>query len=325
MRHPLRLSLSLILLVLALPACLDAQETLEALVQAAEQGDPESQYDLGEAHRRGDGVPQDFAEAARWYRMAAEQGHRLAQSSLGLAYRNGEGVLKDDFEAARWFQLAAEQTVTFRFVSLHAAMEEDPAEAVRVFQMEAESGHARSQFRLGVAYMSGEDVPQDLAEAAHWFQVAAQNYPIAGDLARNLEAAERGDPAALAQAQFSLGWAYEEHLIDVFGDLAEAVRWYRMAAEQGHVAAQFSLGVAYMDGEAGVLKDPPEAVRWYRMAAEQGHYGAKFTLGGLVREWRGRSPRHRPRAYVAQHRRSECLASNPRFESSRGRGDSGRT
>ena len=55
----------------------------------------------------------------------------------------------------------------------------------------------------------------------------------------------------------------------VLKDEAEAVRWYRLAAEQGYAIAQHNLGVMYDKGE-GVLKDDAEAVRWYRLAAEQG-------------------------------------------------------
>jgi TPR repeat protein len=46
-----------------------------------------------------------------------------------------------------------------------------------------------------------------------------------------------------------------------------------MAAEQGHTIAQFNLGLCFMYGQ-GVAKDPVEAVKWYRMAAEQGHADA---------------------------------------------------
>ena len=41
----------------------------------AEQGDASAQYNLGVTYRTGEGVPQDSAEAVRWYRLAAEQGY----------------------------------------------------------------------------------------------------------------------------------------------------------------------------------------------------------------------------------------------------------
>jgi hypothetical protein len=41
----------------------------------AEQGDPRAQNGLGLMYANGEGVPEDHAAAASWYRKAAEQGH----------------------------------------------------------------------------------------------------------------------------------------------------------------------------------------------------------------------------------------------------------
>lgn len=66
------------------------------LKAAAEQGDVKAQLSLGEMYARGEGVPQDYVEAAKWYRKAAEQGNADAQTTLGLMYSEGVGVPKDD-------------------------------------------------------------------------------------------------------------------------------------------------------------------------------------------------------------------------------------
>ena len=50
-------------------------------------------------------------------------------------------------------------------------------------------------------------------------------------------------------------------------DDREAVKWFRLAAEQGAARAQFNLGIMYADGE-GVPQDDKEAVKWFRLAAE---------------------------------------------------------
>ena len=63
----------------------------------------------------GEGVPQDDAEAVRWFRLAAEQGEARAQFNLGIRYANGEGVPQDDAEAIRWYRLAAEQGEEYNF------------------------------------------------------------------------------------------------------------------------------------------------------------------------------------------------------------------
>ena len=61
-------------------------------------------------------------------------------------------------------------------------------------------------------------------------------------------------------------------------DYAQAVKWYRKAAEQGFAEAQYNLGVRYDQGQ-GVPQDYAEAVKWYRKAAEQGDAEAQLNLG----------------------------------------------
>jgi TPR repeat protein len=63
----------LVLLSLA-AASLEAQDVLEPLLLAADQGSPDAQYDLGLAYSNGGVLPRDDAEAVRWFRMAADQG-----------------------------------------------------------------------------------------------------------------------------------------------------------------------------------------------------------------------------------------------------------
>ena len=65
------------------------------------RGDAEAQYNLGIMYAQGLGVPQDDAEAVRWYRLAAAQGNAGAQSYLGFMYDDGRGVPQDDAEAVR--------------------------------------------------------------------------------------------------------------------------------------------------------------------------------------------------------------------------------
>ena len=47
----------------------------------------------------GQGVPPDYAEARKWYRLAADQGNADAQTILGLMYHFGQGVPQDYAEA----------------------------------------------------------------------------------------------------------------------------------------------------------------------------------------------------------------------------------
>jgi TPR repeat protein len=80
-----------------------------------------------------------------------------------------------------------------------------------------------------------------------------------------------------SEAQYNLGWCYYDGL-GVEQSYSEAVKWVRKAAEQGHTYAQNSLGFYYHNG-LGVEQSYYEATKWFRKAAEQGHANAQCNLG----------------------------------------------
>ena len=127
----------------------------------------------------GEGVPQDDAEAVRWYRLAAEQGDAEAQFSLAYMYDIGRGVLQDDTQAIRWYRLAADQgnaTAESSLGLMYAngrGVPQDDAEAARWSRLAAEQGYATAQYNLGVMYAEGRGVPQDDAEAIRLWRLAA--------------------------------------------------------------------------------------------------------------------------------------------------------
>jgi TPR repeat protein/photosystem II stability/assembly factor-like uncharacterized protein len=241
----------------------DDSAALENRKPFAEQGDAIEQFRRGLMYRKGQGVPQDYAEAVKSYRLAAEQGHAAAQNHLGIMYMRGEGVSQDYQEAAKWYRLAAEQgsaDAQFNLANLYQdgnGVPQDHAEAVKWYRLSAEQGEAAAQNNLGLMYSEGEGVPQDSAQAANWYRIAASQ--------------------GHANAQFNLGLAYKNGK-GVPQDDTEAVKWYRLAAEQGHPPAQFNLGYMY-DAGKGVPQDYAEAVKWYRLSAEQGYANAQNNLG----------------------------------------------
>ena len=96
------------------------------------------------------------------------------------------------------------------------------------------------------------------------------------------------DPAAqerARQAQAAIE-ARKARNFTVTKDYAEALQWFRKAAEQGHDGAQFRLGIMYSGGR-GVTRDDTEAVQWYRKAAEQGDAYAQYALGMIYGQGRG--------------------------------------
>lgn len=80
---------------------------LKVWLPAAEEGDAEAQYYVGQMFERGLGVDPDFEAAAQWYLKASEQDYSAAQIALGSLYEAGRGVPQDSEEALRWYRRAA--------------------------------------------------------------------------------------------------------------------------------------------------------------------------------------------------------------------------
>jgi TPR repeat protein len=78
-----------------------------------------------------------------------------------------------------------------------------------------------------------------------------------------LAKAGRGDLEAQANlgVKYTFGFGVERNY-------AEAIKWYRMAADSGHPAAQLNLGLMYANGQ-GTTRDLVEAYKWCLLAAER--------------------------------------------------------
>jgi TPR repeat protein len=146
----------------------------------ADAGDPAAQFKMGVAHEYGEGVSQDYAQAAAWYRKAADQEHArseapvLAQFALAVLYERGQGVPQNFAQAAAFYRKAANR------------------------------GHRGAQAALSVLCTSGQGVTQDLVEAHMWLNIAASR--ASGDEHTKFAAARdslaaRMTPVQIAEAQ----------------------------------------------------------------------------------------------------------------------------
>ena len=132
------------LLLIAPTSALVAQESnrLQALVEAAEAGDADAQFNLGTRHAQGQGVATSDTLAVQWLRRAADQGHTRARLNLGMMYLRGRGVAEDPEAATDWFRLAAAD------------------------------GYPDAMHNLGAAYANGTGVMRDAARAYMWLWLA---------------------------------------------------------------------------------------------------------------------------------------------------------
>ncbi len=96
-----------LLLVTATSLFAQQKPLRERLLESAQKGDAEAQFELGKNYETGRiGLPKDFAQAEHWYRLSAQQGDPFAEASLGLLFQFGKGVKKDAVQALMWYEVA---------------------------------------------------------------------------------------------------------------------------------------------------------------------------------------------------------------------------
>lgn len=235
-------------------------------------GDTEAMSNLGRRYCSGNGVGQDFDEAAKWYRKALWKGSAEARCGLGLLYLSGKGVGRDPGKALKWLQESADLGFAGAMKSLGDmyaggdGVPQDDEAAADWYRNAAEHGSADAEYIMGEMYSEGRLVPRNDGVAAGWYR----------------KAAEQGN----ADAQYILGGMYRDG-IGVRKDQAEAGRWYRRAsracrmdAESGNAAAQCVLGVMYENG-LGVRRNFERAADWYGKAASQGYAEAQERLDAM--------------------------------------------
>jgi localization factor PodJL len=120
-------------------------------------------------------------------------------------------------------------------------------------------GDAAAAYEIGLRFAEGRLVPQNLAEAAEWFERAAKQ--------------------GLVPAQFRLGGLYEKGL-GVKKDPEIARRLYTAAAEAGNAKAMHNLAVLHAEGLDG-RPDYQTAAKWFRKAAEHGVADSQYNLAIL--------------------------------------------
>jgi TPR repeat protein len=157
-----------------------------------------------------------------------------------------------------------------------------------------------AQYQLGRRYLLGLGTPADEKEGLRLLKEAA-------DKSNNLEAMhmvavcyatesgvtkkserdafkyfEKAASGGLAEAQFKLGTAYENGLLNLKPDVNLAMKWHLAAAKQGHARAQYKYARLIYQ-----TQDYPAAAEWFRKAAEQGLIEAQVWTGGLYSTGQG--------------------------------------
>ena len=219
----------------------DLMEKFKLFKNAATQGNVTAQFKLAKMYEKGDGIEADLIEAVNWYSKAAEQGHIEAQFEVAMMYYNMYKLKQCDSELAeKWLKKAAEQ------------------------------GHLMAQHKLGRLYLEMSDIADDVYEY-EYYRIDAFNY-----LKMSAEQGYVKDQYELAKLYLTrITWGPVED-----DDKEKAMYWFNKSAEQGDVDAQFELAGIYNSWKVGE-PNLAEALKWYKMAADQGHKKAIEMLDRL--------------------------------------------
>ena len=221
------------------------EKAAQCLREAAEHGYPQAQLYYGGCLKKGIGVEQDLPAAVEWFRKSAAQEFPVAFYELAVCCENGEGMAPNPDEAIEWYQKALEGGI------------EEAREALE-----------------RVAKLKEESTPE--ARALALYNQALELFDQQG---RDVEC------AGLLRQSAELGyvWAqlfYGRFLCKGIGtalDPAEAVEWFRKAADQDCPGAFYELGVCYENGD-GVGRDLDAALEWYRKALAADFTGAQNAI-----------------------------------------------
>lgn len=163
---------------------LDVKTSVEWFQKAAAGGHPDAQLLLGVQYAVGSVIPRDLGEARHWFSKLAGSSAlsaRTAQEYLGTFYEKGMGGPQDYSEAMRWYELAVQgghaPYAEFALGAMYEFGRGVPAnldKALDLYRTAAFRQYRPAQYRLGVAYLRGEGVRRDLAEALKWLAFSVE-------------------------------------------------------------------------------------------------------------------------------------------------------
>lgn len=237
---------------------------------AAEEGQSDAMYKLGEAYLKGAGTEKNTVKGVEWLEKAADAGDDTAMFELGLMYYAGRDVKKDLVRAMHFFTRSSQAGNALAMYNLgriyHIGDEgigADAAKAVQLYEEAAQAGLTEAMNQLSQMYFFGDIVQQDYAKAAHYYQLSANG----GDL----------------KGMYNLAILYLNG-VGVEQNIRKAMLWFIKAARQGDPDSMYRLGVLFESG-IGIEQDLEKAIYWYQTAAQNGQNEAKEHLVRLGENW----------------------------------------
>ena len=301
-----------IYLILACTALTAWGQTMDELLQKANAGDAQAQYEMGIiCYSNGiDGNEKSYREAINWFMKAADQGHVAALYYVGLCFINGTGCEKSkayDKLGVICLKKSAEQGFAQAQNELGCCylygegVTKNEKEAEKLFFQALKNGDNDAYFSLGLLYERSDKEKAVYYYKKHmdaWYKTFGKQNPTTAENLRKLgveynpasPSPSSGYNNSMANRQestdsqtgptdpvdqYNLGVDYYQKK-----DYDKAAYWFEKAAEQGLAEAQLNLGHIYYNyNDIGVSSDWEKALYWYEKAALQGNAKAQTQTG----------------------------------------------
>lgn len=172
-------------------------------------------------------------------------------------------------------KLAALAVFCLLFATLAHASDADTLKAMVAL---ANKGDAEAQYHVGMMYNNGIGSQQDPKQAFEWFQKSTESndplgaYKLGCYYAGQFAGVVATDPDAALKYKLvaaKAGYALAQHdvaiLYDRQGNQEEALKWWKMAGDQGYPSALFSLSRAYSAGK-GTPRDLSLSFAYFKLS-----------------------------------------------------------
>jgi TPR repeat protein len=215
---------------------------------AADKGQPNAQFRLGDLLTQGAFLKQDKKEGFQWFRKASDNGHKEATHRVALAHLYGEGVDQDVLTAIALLTRNAEekwpnsQVLLGKIKIAGSHLPLDIAGGVQMIMSAADAGDGGAIYEMGLLYDFGIGVQEDPTKAfEHYSQAAAKH---------------------IGSARYMLGVAYYTGR----GVSADIDKGFENFVKSVEPEAYFRLGLMSEVGFWGQKKDLKAARKFYGVA-----------------------------------------------------------
>lgn len=260
-------------------------------------------YRIGKMYHYGLGIEQDYEEAYNRYLDSGDSPY--AQYGLGILYFEGLGIDKDEDRAIELFKAASKKNpyAAYKLGDIYSKEGDNESAqkyykgAFEKFKKLEDEGDDNLKYKIGVMYLKGLGVPENLSEAINYFKESMDfGNPYAAyrisriyleseevteeDLNKAIELLEKAAyKGKNVMAKYALGEIYSN---EKYGriDMKKAVDILKEAAIENNIASINLLGKIYADKNTDYY-NINEAIKCFKEAAAQDNEYAQYRLGKI--------------------------------------------